>query len=470
LIEYHLRQHDFAEAIAVARAGQQKRSDSTEVANRLLEAQALAAQKSDPNNIQPLIDALSRDPVRRGPEIAALKTLRDIRAGKVPRAEVTAHLRAAADKYPRFLPLQKQVIERKVEEAVTLARRTMAALPTDAEAARLAVRTMRAARLWGEMKLAAEQWKSRLASGSLEADVAIAEALLETGSSEAAIAHLQPHRDLIDADVRTQPQAAVVIARAMLMDDNGRSARELLKPLLQDVSGRRIWQMIALGACRTLDESRTWLAAVESATPTDSVDEKYALSKCWITIARKYDDTKTLELAADRLAEYVAQRPRDGEALLLIGGAYLQLDRIAPAEAALRAILQNEPEHAAAANDLACLLVSQNRSLDEAEKLARVAAKKNPTNAAFQDTLARALLARGQFDAAKTVFESALKLDPDLVVARVGYARTLKTIGDTAAASRELKRVDTQLQVNPRAGRHLEEELSQLRAQLSPTE
>lgn len=474
LIDYHLRQHDFAEAIAAARVGGEKRPESSLIANRLLEAQALSEQKTDPTNIQPLIDALSRDPSRAA-EVAALKTLKQINSGKIPRAEVTAHLRAVADKYPRFLPLQSQVIEnyineKKVEEAVTLARRTMAALPTDPEAARLAVRTMRGARLWGEMKLAAEQWKSRSSSGSFEADIAIAEALLESGAPDAAIKQLSPHRARIDADVRTQPQASVVVARAMLAEGNGRSAQELLKPLLADVSGRRVWQMIALGACSTLEESTTWLAAAQAATPADSLDEKYALAKCWITIARKYDDQKTLELAADRLAEYIAQRPRDGEALLLIGGAYFQSGRLEQAEASLRAILRSEPEHPAAANDLACLLIAQNRSLDEAEKLARLAADKHPANAAYQDTLARALLARGQHDAAKAVFEAALKLDPDLIVARVGYARALKSAGDTAAASRELKRVDTQLKTNPRAGKHLEGELSELRAQLSPGE
>lgn len=474
LIDYHLRRHDFAEAVAVARSAQERHAGSTLINNRLLEAQALAEQKSDPRNIQPLIDALSRDP-SRAPEVAALKTLRDIRAGKIPKGEVTAHLRAVADKFPRFLPLQLQVIEnyldeRKVEEAVVLARRTMAALPTDPEAARIAVRTLRAARLWGEMKLAAEQWKSRTGAGALEPDIAIAEALLETGSPDAAIKQLQPHRERIDADVRTQPQAAVVIARSMLAQGNGRSARELLKPLLQEVSGRRIWQMIALGACRTLEESTLWLNTVEAATPADSIDEKHALAKCWITIARNHDDLKTLQLAADRLADHIAVRPRDGEALLLIGGAYLQLDQIQQAESAFRAILQSEPEHPAAANDLACLLVAQNRSLDAAEKLARIATGKSPTNAAYQDTLARALFARGQLDAAKAVFESALKLNPDLVAARVGYARTLKATGDTDAASRELKRVDTLIQANPRDGKHLQGELSELRAQLTPAD
>ncbi len=471
LIDYHLRRQDFAQAVQIARDAETKLPDSANIANRLLESQALAAQKTDPRNLKPLIDALSRDPSRVA-EVEALKTLQEIRAGRIPKTDITARLRSVADKYPRFLPLQEQVIEnylaeKKVDDAVVLSRRTMAALPTDPGAAQLAVRTLRVARLWGEMKLAAEQWKLRSPTGTLEADTAIAEALLETAKPAEAITQLDPHRAMIDGDVRTQPQAAVVIARAMLAEGNGKSARTLLTPLLRDVSGRRMWMMIALGATRSHAEAITWLQTTSDATPAENKEEQLALATAWTTIARKYDDTKTLQQAADRLASYLQDRPRDGDALLLLGGVYLQLGNTESAESALRAILESKSDHPAACNDLACLLIGQNKSLDEAEKLARIATSKAPTIAAYQDTLARVLVARQQIDAAKTAFENALRLDPDLVAARIGYARVLKEKGETSAAAKELNRVDKQLLVNPRAGKPYESEIASLRELLS---
>lgn len=474
LIDFLLRQRDFAQAVAVARAAEQARPDSALIANRLAEAQALAEQKNDPKNLQPLIEALSRDPSRAS-EVAALKVLQDFYSGKLTTPETINQLRVIADRYPRFLPIQSQVIEnylesKKINEAVTLARRTMTALPTDPEAARLAVRTLRAARLWDEMKLAAEQWKSRLTGNTLEADIAIAEALLETGSTQSAVEQLSPYRELIEADVRTQPNAAALLARALLAQNQGQRARNLLKPLLQDVSGRRMWQFLAVNTCPSLDEAVVWMNMIESSTPGENVDEHYSLAKCWLTLARKYDDVAILQRAVDRLADYLVKRPGDGEALLLIGGGYYQLNQMNQAESAFRAILQHMPDHPAAANDLACLLLSQNRSLDEAEKLAETAVSRQPSNPAFQDTLGRVLLARGRLTAARSAFESALKMDPDLVAARVGYARTLKAMGDTSAAVRELKRADMQIQINPRLGKYLESELTDLRAQLSPGE
>lgn len=474
LIDFHLRQHDFAQAVAVARAAEQARPDSTLIANRLAEAQALAEQKNDPKNLRPLIEALSRDPSRAA-EVAALKVLQDFYSGKLSTSEAINQLRVTADRFPRFLPIQSQVIEsylenKKINDAVALARRTITALPTNPEAARLAVRTLRAARLWDEMKLAAEQWKSRLTGNTLEADIAIAEALLETGSIQSAVEQLAPYRELIEADVRTQPNAAALLARAFLAQNEGPKARNLLKPLLQDVSGRRMWQFLSVHACPSLDEAVVWMNMIESSTPAENVDEHYSLAKCWLILARKYDDTLILQRAVDRLADYLNKRPRDGEALLLIGGGYYQLNQMEQAESAFRAILQHAPDHPAAANDLACLLLSQNRSLDEAEKLAKTATNRQPSNPAFQDTLGRVLLARGQLADAKSAFESALKLDPDMVAARIGYARTLKAIGNTGEAIRELKRADTQIRISPRLGKHLERELIDLRAQLSTNE
>lgn len=471
LIEYLVRTQDFAQAASVARSAQQQFPGSVVIANRMAEAQALATLQQNPKDLQPLIDALSRDASRQA-EVEALKTLQEIQNSKLTPAEITARLRLVADKHPRFLRLQEQVVEnylqqRKIDDAVTVARRTMEALPTDPAAARLAVRTLRAAGRWQEMQLAAEQWKTRAPGVRLDADTAVAEALIELKQPDQAIARLDPHRAAIERDVRTQTQSAVVLARAMLASNRGQAAREMLQPMLKDTTGRRQWRQLAVVAAPTLLEGSAWLDAVAAATPKEEVDEQFEEARAWEALGRKFDDNASLEHAAVALNEYLTVRKQDGQALLLLGNIHHQLGRLQAAESALRAILGSKPDHPAAANDLACLLTAQNRSLDEAEKLARLAVSKNPDTASYHDTLARVLMARNQLDPAKASFETALRLDPELLDARVGLARLLRQTGNTPAALRELDRVNTQLKARPGSGKHLKTEIDALREQLS---
>jgi predicted Zn-dependent protease len=131
-------------------------------------------------------------------------------------------------------------------------------------------------------------------------------------------------------------------------------------------------------------------------------------------------------------------------------------------------VLSAKPDHAEAANDLACLLTRQNRNLEEAEKLARLATQKQPKNANFQDSLGRVLLARKQLDAAQAAFELALRLDPDLVEAQVGLARTYIERGNAARARRELQQVETRLRRNGSVAPATQEEVVSLRATLEP--
>jgi tetratricopeptide (TPR) repeat protein len=319
------------------------------------------------------------------------------------------------------------------------------------------------------MRLAAEEWKQRLNARTIDADTAIAEALLEMKKPDEAIKQLEPHRAMILEDVRTQPQAAVMLARAMLARNDGEAARAMLKPLLADAVGRRMWLTLALGAAPDLSDAVAWVEDVVSATPTENlVEERWSIASAWTNLARKYNDRKLLENAAEQLNAYLGTHPRDGEALFLQAGVNLELGRMSASETGFRAVLSAKPDHAEAANDLACLLTRQNRNLDEAEKLARLAVQKQPKNANFHDSLARVLLARKQLDAAQAAFELALRLDPDHVEAHVGLARTYNERGNQDRARRELQQVETRLRRNGSVAPATQEELASLRAALGP--
>lgn len=101
-----------------------------------------------------------------------------------------------------------------------------------------------------------------------------------------------------------------------------------------------------------------------------------------------------------------------------LAGAYWGAKKTAEAEAELRAILDVEPDHAAACNDLGYHLADQGRNLDEAERLIRTAIAADrfdrkkagdaePENAAYVDSLGWVLFRKGKLADARAELERA---------------------------------------------------------------
>jgi tetratricopeptide (TPR) repeat protein len=101
--------------------------------------------------------------------------------------------------------------------------------------------------------------------------------------------------------------------------------------------------------------------------------------------------------------------------------AYWGAKKTTDAEALLRAILDDDPDDAAACNDLGYQLADQGRNLDEAERLVRhalavdrVERRKSGTveseNAAYRDSLGWVLFRRGDLAGAKSELEKAVSL------------------------------------------------------------
>jgi tetratricopeptide (TPR) repeat protein len=101
-----------------------------------------------------------------------------------------------------------------------------------------------------------------------------------------------------------------------------------------------------------------------------------------------------------------------------LAGAYWGAKKEAEAEAELRAMLEVDPDHAGAANDLGYHLADRGRNLDEAERLVRRAIARDrldrrragepePDNAAYLDSLAWVLFRRGNPAEARALLERA---------------------------------------------------------------
>lgn len=125
-------------------------------------------------------------------------------------------------------------------------------------------------------------------------------------------------------------------------------------------------------------------------------------------LASRNDPAKAMEMYNRAIAVAPA-----APIYIRIGMIQHQANKISEAEAAYRKAIELDPKAAEAQNNLAYLLLSQNRQLGEAEALARKATSLEPANAGFRDTLAMILKARGNVDAAILELEKAAQLKPE---------------------------------------------------------
>jgi len=471
LVDFYLRHNRAAEATGAAQAGLKRLPHSRILSDRLIEAEAASARGHKGGDLGPLIEALSHDPSRSA-EVAALKSLNDLGQSQVPPATLAHKLRQIAAAFPGDLPLAQQTVLLCIRQgdsdgATVVAQQAMNALPNEPAAARLLVDALRAGRRWDQMLQATDAWRARLPGPTLDLAAAQAEALLGQEKTDAALDVLKPYRQSIAADARAQPQAATVLARALLSAGKPTEAIALIGPLFRDAAGRRTGRDLARSVARTLSDALACVDAVNAATPSTAWDEQNDQADLLADIGRKFDDQATLEKAMAKYRDYLKVAPTDNDATLDLAGLEQQLGDSAAAEKHLRGLLTADPGYVAAKNDLACLLLAREARLDEAERLARSAVAGAPTVAAYQDTLARILSATGRPAEARSAFQAALRLDPNLIPARLGLARLMRDQGDTTAARVELRRVDGTLRANPRAGVYVADELSALRAELT---
>lgn len=140
------------------------------------------------------------------------------------------------------------------------------------------------------------------------------------------------------------------------------------------------------------------------------------------------------EQAVDAYARAAALAPTSAYPHALRGQAYERLKRLPEAEAAYREALRIEPEEMRVVNNLAFVLASQKKKLDEALALIQRAVAKDPNRAAYHDTLGLVQLARNDVPAARQAFERGLALEPGNVVLRQHHA-LLASAGTAPVAS-----------------------------------
>ena len=244
--------------------------------------------------------------------------------------------------------------------------------------------------------------------GNDDARFALASVWLEMGD----LAKARKEFDLLSSDQRWRPQAAFSIA--LIDAREGRTEAALKEfdqisegPMLFDARFNAISALIVLG--RTA-EARDRLASARVEFPKERL-------RLFLIEAEMLIKLRQTETAFDLLSDAIRQMPDQPELLYTRGLLGEQLKRLDVMEADLKALLEKNPEDAAALNALGfSLTVHYPDRLDEAEGYIRRALAKRPGDPAILDSYGWVLFRKGKVQDALAPLKKAYGLfaDPEI--------------------------------------------------------
>jgi predicted Zn-dependent protease len=156
----------------------------------------------------------------------------------------------------------------------------------------------------------------------------------------------------------------------------------------------------------------------------------------YATQKRLAEATRVLDAARESAA-----KDKDPDLLYYIASLYTRVGEKGTTEKILEQIVQIDPQHAPACNDLGYGWADAGKNLTRAESLIRVAVQKEPDNHSFLDSLGWVLYKRGRFEQARAALQEAVDAAsfPDPVVLD-HLGDTLYRLTETAKATAQWKR------------------------------
>ena len=478
LAGYHLRQRQFAETLAAADAGLKQYPTDADLPAMKDRARELEPFADDPG-VQPLFSFLSFDP-RNAPAGEMLAVMRAAQGGGQTTEQTVARLRAAADRYPHFLPLQVAAARghlklAEVQKAEQLARRAAADFPDDLDSLRLLASVYAAEAKWPELREVAMNWRRLTPRDTLEPDLVLARVQLAANDAAGAAARLAPHvkaslPKVLSGSGDVRGDVFELYTRALIGQGNTADAAALLEPFAKSSPDwRRLWLDLA-GAFRTrdLEAAAAWVTRIEPSVPKDSPLERVRLAGAWYVIGREFGDRESLQNARAMAEPITADATVAPEAWTLLASCDEGLGNLEPAEREYRQALKLRPNHPDLMNNLAYVLLVKGdaKGLDEGRDLANKAVAASPAVASYYDTLARIEAKLGNSDAAVTAFQKALTRDPTSLEAMIGLAEVFSRTNRRDEARQQLAQIDTALHSSPRLPEALAKQLQALRTSL----
>lgn len=396
-------------------------------------------------------------------------------------------------KLPLFGSLQRLLVDAyaaraELADAAAVAGRWAEAARYDAAAQRTAYFLTRQTNDLADAEVYARRWRALSAGeddpSAVMADAALADALLLRGEVEKALALLEPRLPAARKNPEENRPLLLIAARGLARADRANEAFGLISGSLGDPDWRSQALNLAVEAIDDPIEASSWIHAIAAQVPAEApVEERLTVVEAWIGLARRLHHPEATDQATQSLAALLegpaSGLPRAWRLAVML--ARVKGDPEAT-ELALRRILAIEPRDAAAANDLAFLLLTHDLKradgggdfpdsdaereeeavVDEALGWAEVAVRTVPDNPIYQDTLARAYRWAGDVTAARETFGRALRLDGEYLDAMLGLADLHLSTGDRAQAERLFERLEPLYRAASEVHPHLKEEFARL--------
>ncbi len=460
LISMRLRRNETGQALKAIDRLQEKMADSP--LPHHLRGKVLIRQRDIPGARKSLELALTKDPTY----FAATTTLVALDLAEKKPEDAQQRYRAVLAREPKnsramvALALLLSSTGAASTEVVELLDRAVKESPDDAAARVVQIDFMLGRHDIKNANVAAEAGLAAMPDDLLLLD-ALARVQVAGGNLRQAIATLTKATTIKPGSAQAHLRLAEGYLAAQDHDNATRSLRRALELAPDSIAARRALVMVAVSRKR-FDEGLAIARQLQKDRPNESVgwqlqSDIQALQRDWPAAINSMRESlkrastreaavRLVELyaAAGRLQEadafvtsWMKDHPRHPEVVFQLGAAWLVKGNYARAENRFREVLALRPEHAMALNNVAWLMVQQNKP--GAATLAAQALKVSPNEAQLMDTLALALSADGETGKAIEWQRKAVSQAPKEAVFRMGLARLLVKNGDKVQAREELE-------------------------------
>ncbi len=457
LARLYLAVDDTSQAYAAAQSGLRAAPDHA----GLQAIVAIAAMRRDHAPVHSALELLSElggDSENLASTLRLLDQIELIDGRPAPSAENLDDARRLVKEHARFLPawllaITLHVEAGKVSEAADLARRANGRFPTQPEPAQWATELLIAAGRWDEALAEAEEWRRRSLVDPFPAEVAAATVLLELARYDAAIDRLGPYTQRLLNEGNDHPDRLALWVRALLLGDRFDQAVSIVEPLFGDEAWRQRW--LALARVVDISTAAEALNVIEPSMLREGAD-LLRLAVAFDALAVRSARADHFD-HADALALRAAGDPKHAVDALLVRGRIAEgRSDWATAEQLYRRIITDQPDNAAALNNLAFVIAQSPTRLSEALAYIERAVALRPQQPDILDTYATVLHALGRLYEAHEALTQALAHRPADVAIRLNLVETVLAQGRLDDAWRMLQQIERTLSRRPQPDpRHL---------------
>jgi tetratricopeptide (TPR) repeat protein len=167
-----------------------------------------------------------------------------------------------------------------------------------------------------------------------------------------------------------------------------------------------------------------------------AIDKNPSALTAYATLGQVYLSQKKLGSARAQFAKVAASQERPITAYTVIGIIDLMENRVADAQQAFERVIKMDPRSAVAANNLAWIYAEHGGSVDMALQLALVAEAGLPNDTEVHDTLGWIYYRKGMMPEAVSSLRRSLELEPQNATAAYHLALALEKTGDRGEARR----------------------------------